>query len=98
MPHSYFFCPQKTTRPETTFAASTPNVQVSNILNLSILILTLTLTLSHQFQVPIPTTANTCFDTSSVPDAFYGVGMLIWVRLIGVLYAFVHLLISLFSL
>jgi hypothetical protein len=50
------------------------------------LIPTLTLTLH---QVPTP---NTCLDTCSVRDAFYGVGMLIWVRLIGVLCAFIFLI------
>jgi hypothetical protein len=48
------------------------------------LILTLTLTL-HHFQVP---TSNAWFD-SLIPDAFYGVGKLIWVRLIGVLCTFI---------
>ncbi|KAF8801460.1 hypothetical protein BYT27DRAFT_7216123 [Phlegmacium glaucopus] len=28
--------------------------------------------------VQVPTTANMCFDTCSVPDAFHGISMLIW--------------------
>ena len=51
------------------------------------LILTLTYTL-HQFQILTP-------DTCQVPGAFYGVGTLIWVRLIGVLRAFVFWLLFL---
>ena len=83
-----FFCPQKTTRAETrlTIAAI---VQVSVFSPIYFVTYFKPLIL-HQFQVPIPTTASSCFDTSFlVPGAFYGVRMLIWVRLIGILHAFV---------
>jgi hypothetical protein len=76
-----------------TITASTPNlnVQVSYFSLDLILTLTFKMLTLHQSQVPVPTTARTTgIDTSSlVPDAFYGVGMLIWVRWIGVLYVFV---------
>ena len=42
-----------------------------------------------QFQVPIPSNASTCFDTSLVPNALYGFGVLVWVRFLRVLYVFV---------
>ena len=75
-----FFCPQKTTRPEITVA--NPNVQVSYTYS-SILTLTLTL---YQFQIPNP---NTVPFYCTVADAFYGVGMLIWVRVISILCTFI---------
>jgi hypothetical protein len=94
LPLPYFFCSQKTTRAETrlTIAASIPIIQVSCLFfprfNSDTDVKTLTL---HQFQVPIPTTASTSFDTSSlVPGALHRVGMLLWVSLIGILYAFVY--------
>ena len=73
-----------------TIAASIPIAHVSYFFsqyNSETDVKTLTL---HQFQVPIPATACTCFDTSFlVPGAFYGVGTLVWVRLIGFMHPFV---------
>ena len=83
-----FFGPQKTTRAETRLTiAAIVQVSVFSPIYFDTYFKPLIL---HQFQVPIPTTASSCFDTSFlVPGAFYGVRMLIWVRLIGILHAFV---------
>ena len=83
---TFFSCPQKTTRPE--ISAASHNIQVSYTFLRSNSD-TDVKPPSISFQTPTP---NTCFDTCSVSGAFYGVGMFIWVRLIGVLWAFIFLI------
>ena len=86
LPQPYLFLPLRKPRVQR-WQSLAPIFRLYFFLNL---IMTLTLTL-RQFQVPTP---NICADTCLVPDAFYRVSMLIWVRLIR--FVRVHLLIPWF--